>query len=163
MFVIVRAITYALLFVGLVLMWAPGYVLEQAGITPPEIFGWAQGLGAALVVVGGLLAGWCVITFARVGRGTPAPFDPPRRLVTEGPYQYARNPMYWGAGLALVGIALYFRSWAVVKYGAILLIFVYVFVLVYEEPTLRRLFGKDYEEYCRRVPRWLPVKRPPTD
>lgn len=107
-------------------------------------------------VVGGALALWCILTFAMVGKGTPAPFDPPRQLVVAGPYRYVRNPMYIGAGLALAGAALFYRSLPLLAYGALFLIATHAFVVIYEEPTLTQLFGQEYRIYQGRVRRWLP-------
>ena len=110
-------------------------------------------LGAA----GAALALWCIGTFALVGKGTPAPFDPPRRLVVRGPYRMIRNPMYLGAGLALASAALFYQSAPVAAYAALFWLATHLFVVAYEEPTLRRTFGAEYEEYCRRVRRWWPT------
>ncbi|UCG76091.1 MAG: isoprenylcysteine carboxyl methyltransferase, partial [Gemmatimonadota bacterium] len=93
---LLRALTYASLFVALVLVLLPARLLEWTGVTRPPV-GAVQLIGAAAAIAGGLLALWCVLTFAVVGRGTPAPFDPPRRLVVQGPYSVVRNPMYIGA------------------------------------------------------------------
>jgi protein-S-isoprenylcysteine O-methyltransferase Ste14 len=112
--------------------------------------------GLVAAAAGGALALWCIGTFALVGRGTPAPFDPPRRLVVRGPYAWLRNPMYAGAALALAGAALSYRSLALAVYAAAFLLVTHAFVVRYEEPTLRRTFGADYEAYCRRVARWWP-------
>ena len=106
-------------------------------------------IGAALVI-------WCVFTFAFVGRGTPAPFDPPRRLVVRGPYRLVRNPMYLAAGLALGGAALFYQSIALAVYAGLFMALTHLFVWLYEEPTLRRTFGDEYEAYCQRVGQWLP-------
>jgi len=95
-----------------------------------------------------------------VGRGTPAPFDPPRRLVIRGPYRFVRNPMYVGAGLALAGAALFYESLPLLAYGGVFLLACHLFVLSYEEPTLKRTFGPDYEAYCHHVNRWRPRLRP---
>ncbi|HLG04891.1 MAG TPA: isoprenylcysteine carboxylmethyltransferase family protein, partial [Gemmatimonadales bacterium] len=113
-------------------------------------------LGILVGLAGGILALACVLTFAFVGKGTPAPFDPPRRLVRSGPYGYVRNPMYIGAGLALAGAAIFYRSPALAGYALVFLAITHVFVLVYEEPTLDRLFGEEYRAYRMAVRRWLP-------
>ena len=99
---------------------------------------------------------WCILSFAVIGRGTPAPFDPPRRLVVRGPYRYVRNPMYLGAGLALAGAALFYQSGALLGYASGFLVLMHLFVLLYEEPTLGRTFGQDYETYRQQVRRWWP-------
>jgi protein-S-isoprenylcysteine O-methyltransferase Ste14 len=156
MIVLVRAVTYASLFVALVLFFLPARVLEWSGMTRPEEIGATQILGLAVAVLGGALAMWCVLVFALIGRGTPAPFDPPRRLVIRGPYCFVRNPMYIGAGLALAGAALFFGSKALVGYTVLFFLITHVFVVWYEEPALRRLFGGEYEAYCSGVRRWMP-------
>lgn len=156
MFVVVRAVTYATLFVGFVLVFVPARILAGAGVPAPGQLGALQGLGVGVTAAGALLALWCVLTFALVGKGTPAPFDPPRRLVVRGPYRLLRNPMYLGAGLALGGAALVFESRALAAYAGLFLLLTNLFVRLYEEPTLRRTFGEEYEAYRRQVPRWFP-------
>lgn len=158
-FVLVRAVTYATLFVGFVLVFVPARILRAAGVRGPERVGLLEGAGALLTASAALLALWCVLAFAFRGEGTPAPFDPPRRLVVRGPYGFVRNPMYLGAGLALAGAAAFFGSSGLAGYAALFLAATHAFVLLYEEPRLRRTFGEDYESYCKRVPRWLPVWR----
>jgi len=156
MFVLARALAFATLFVGFVLVFVPARLLAWTGIRTPAAFGPAQIAGAVLVLAGGALALWCVLAFATLGRGTPAPFDPPRRLVVRGPYRFVRNPMYLGAGLALGGAALHFQSTAIAWYLAALAVAAHLFVVAYEEPTLARTFGEDYAAYRARVRRWLP-------
>jgi protein-S-isoprenylcysteine O-methyltransferase Ste14 len=156
MFVLARAVAYASLFVGFLLLYLPGRVLAGTGLTRPASLGAAQIGGMALGAAGAALALWCILAFVTLGKGTPAPFDPPRRLVVRGPYRFVRNPMYLGAGLALAGAALFFGSWPLLAYAGGFLLFFHVFVLAYEEPTLRRTFGEDYADYCRRVRRWWP-------
>ena len=157
MFALMRALTYATLFIGFFLVFLPGRLLERSGIAPPARTGLID-MGAGVAALAGVaLALWCVATFAIQGRGTPAPFDPPRRLVVGGPYRLIRNPMYLGAGLALGGAALYYRSLGLLGYAALFVVVTHGFVLWYEEPTLRRLFGSEYEEYCHRVHRWWPA------
>ena len=100
-------------------------------------------MGLILQIIGAVLALSCIFTFAWIGKGTPAPFDPPRRLVIRGPYRFVRNPMYIGAGLVLVGAALFFESMSLLAYGAIFLFASHLLVVLYEEPKLRRTFGTD--------------------
>jgi protein-S-isoprenylcysteine O-methyltransferase Ste14 len=94
--------------------------------------------------------------FAVHGRGTPAPVAPTKKLVVEGLHGYVRNPMYIGVATIVLGQAVLFRSWHIVEYLACVLVIAHFFVLFYEEPTLARQFGQDYEEYRKRVPRWIP-------
>lgn len=159
MWVLFRAATYASLFVGLLLVFVPARILASVGVGTPGGPVALRALGMLVATAGGSLALWCVLAFALLGKGTPAPFDPPRRLVVRGPYAYVRNPMYWGAALALLGAALAFRSLALAGYAVLFMAVAHAFVRAYEEPTLRRLFGKDYEAYCRHVRRWVP-RRP---
>jgi protein-S-isoprenylcysteine O-methyltransferase Ste14 len=156
--VLVRALAYASVFIGVVLVYLPAQALSRAGISRPDRLGLPQILGAVVTVSGAALAVWCILSFAFLGRGTPAPFDPPRRLVLRGPYRYVRNPMYLGAALALAGAALFYRSGALLAYTGAFLLVMHAFVVWYEEPTLRRTFGESYEAYRRQVRRWLPSR-----
>src|SRR5213593_4678336 len=159
MFVIVRTVTYAALFTGLVLVYLPARFLSWSGIVRPEVIGAPQVAGMIIGTIGAAIAFWCVFTFAFIGKGTPAPFDPPRRLVIRGPYRFVRNPMYIGAGMTLAGAALYYESLSIFIYTGIFFLITHLFVVLYEEPTLRRTFGDEYEAYFRRVRRWWPTKR----
>jgi len=156
MFVLFRAITYATLFIGFVLIYLPSRFLSWSGFVRPAAMDWPQIVGMIVGSLGAAAALWCVSTFIWIGKGTPAPFDPPRRLVIRGPYRFVRNPMYMGAGTALAGAALFFRSLPLLAYGVTFLLVAHLFVMLYEEPTLRRTFGPDYEAYCHRVRRWWP-------
>jgi protein-S-isoprenylcysteine O-methyltransferase Ste14 len=154
--VLIRAISYATLFIGLVLVYLPARTLSWAGVSAPERLGLPQVAGIIATTGGGAIALWCILAFAIIGRGTPAPFDPPRRLVVRGPYRHVRNPMYLGAGLALMGAALYYQTAALLAYVGVYFLLLHVFVVSYEEPTLRRVFGDDYGAYCQQVHRWWP-------
>ena len=107
MFVIARALTYAALFIGLIFIYLPGQLLAWAGIPRPMATGPLQIAGMIIGGIGAAIALWCVFTFAAIGKGTPAPFDPPRRLVIEGPYRFVRNPMYICATLGLAGATIF--------------------------------------------------------
>ncbi len=159
MLALVRGLTYAALFIGAFLVFVPGRILARAGIAPVPGIGAAQVLGIVFVLNGLALAIACVLTFAFIGRGTPAPFDPPRTLVVAGPYRRVRNPMYIGAGSALLGAALFYQSLALAGYALIFLLITHLFVMLYEEPHLRRVFGASYDDYLRHVPRWIPKWR----
>jgi len=156
MFILARAVTYATLFVGLVLIFLPTRIVSSSGILRPTVIGSWQVAGMFLGAAGAALAGTCISVFVFVGKGTPAPFDPPRRLVVTGPYRFVRNPMYIGAGLALTGAALFYQSFALLGYIGALFLITHLFVTAYEEPTLRRIFGKNYRAYCGRTGRWWP-------
>jgi protein-S-isoprenylcysteine O-methyltransferase Ste14 len=113
-------------------------------------------MGLFPIVLGAVLAFWVVLYFAVVGEGTPAPFDPPKRLVTGGLFCYVRNPMYLGAVLVFFGEALFFQSLVIFLYGVFMWVSFHLFVVHWEEPRLKARFGEAYAEYVRTVPRWLP-------
>jgi protein-S-isoprenylcysteine O-methyltransferase Ste14 len=119
-----------------------------------------QWVAVVVIAAGALLYLSCVRLFAVLGRGTPGPWDAPRRLVVAGPFRWVRNPLYLGALLVVLGEAWLFLSAWLVAYAAAMAIAFHLFVLAYEEPTLRRRFGDDYARYVRTVPRWVP-RRPP--
>ena len=113
-------------------------------------------LGLVPVVIGVPVYLWCAWDFAVSGLGTPAPIDAPRKLVAKGLYRFVRNPMYVGVGSVIAGQVVLFESRVLLVYLALLWLYFHLFVVFYEEPTLRRKFGGEYGDYCRRVPRWLP-------
>jgi protein-S-isoprenylcysteine O-methyltransferase Ste14 len=156
MFVLIRTITYAVLFIGLVLVYLPARLLSWSGIVRSDAIGAQQVAGMVVGVAGAAVALWCIFTFVFVGKGTPAPFGPPRRLVIQGPYRFVRNPMYIGAGLALAGAAIFYESSPLLGYTGLFFLATHVFVVSYEEPALRQAFPQEYEAYCRRVSRWSP-------
>ena len=120
----------------------------------------ANGIAAlpAVIVfaIGAAIYFWCLWDFATFGRGTPAPIDPPRRLVVRGLYRYVRNPMYLGVLAMILGWVLCVPVWDLAAYGIGVAAVFHLWVVVYEEPTLRRKFGAEYDEYTARVGRWLP-------
>jgi protein-S-isoprenylcysteine O-methyltransferase Ste14 len=118
--------------------------------------GWSRAAGLIVLTFGGAVAACCIGAFVVHGRGTPALFDAPRRLVAWGPYRYARNPMYIGGALLLLGFGLYQRSPSIVLFVPAWWLLFHLLVVLYEEATLRSKFGPDYDEYCRRTPRWIP-------
>ncbi len=113
--------------------------------------------GAVLIVLGGSVVLACVAMFVVAGRGTPAPFDPPRALVPRGPYRWARNPMYLGALAVLVGFGLWRASLAMILLAAPAALCAHLLVVLYEEPSLQRRFGSHYLAYRSAVNRWLPL------
>lgn len=113
-------------------------------------------------ILGFTVAIRCVWDFGATGRGTPAPILPPERLVVVGFYRYVRNPMYVGFFTGWIGLWIVFgrANLAAIAVAALVVLGVHLFVMFYEEPTLKRMFGAEYEEYCRNVGRWLPRLRP---
>ena len=116
-------------------------------------------VGALAASAGVALVAWTISLFDAVGHGTLAPWDPTSALVVSGPYRYVRNPMITGVGTILAGEALFFRSWGIAIELAVFAAVNAVYFPMVEEPGLRRRFGAAYEEYCARVPRWLPRVR----
>ena len=100
------------------------------------------------------------VRFVTEGVGTPAPVAPTQRLVVGGLYRYVRNPMYLAVAATIVGQALVLGQLVLLPYAAGFVLVVYAFVRLYEEPTLRRQFGDQYEEYRQAVPGWWPHRRP---
>jgi protein-S-isoprenylcysteine O-methyltransferase Ste14 len=148
-------------------LWFPATVvlLVLAWIWLDSALGWRgiqlPALGWALIAVGALLAGWCTAVFHSLGKGTPHPFAAKtKRLVIAGPYRCVRNPMMWGVGAILVGLALLLGSVGLWIGFAVFLIYINIFLRVYEEPDMERRFGDEYREYRRQVPRWWPRFRP---
>jgi protein-S-isoprenylcysteine O-methyltransferase Ste14 len=116
----------------------------------------ATWIGAVVAVIGAAIYLRCAWEFAVNGLGTPAPIAPTKFLVTTALHRYVRNPMYIGVALVILGESVIFRSLHLVLYAAAMLTTAHIFVVLYEEPTLRRQFGESYEEYLRTVPRWVP-------
>ena len=112
--------------------------------------------GMLLIVVGVPMILDSFARFAIQGLGTPAPVLPTKHLVVTGLYRYVRNPMYVGVAATILGQGLLFGNVHVLEYGLIVWLAFHLFVLGYEEPTLHRIFGDDYEQLRRNVPRWIP-------
>ena len=112
-------------------------------------------------VLGFAVAMRCVWDFGRTGHGTPSPIAPPKRLVVVGFYRYVRNPMYLGFFTGWTGLWVVFgrANLAAIAVACLVVLGVNLFVMFYEEPTLRKMFGAEYEEYCRNVRRWAPRLR----
>lgn len=159
---------FAILGSALFLVVAPGIV---AGYVPWRITGWHVGvplLGtSSFRLIGVLLiaAGLPVLLdsftrFALQGLGTPAPIFPTRHLVVSGLYQYVRNPMYVAVVSLILGQGLFFGSVRVLEYGIAVWVGFHLFVLLYEEPILRKSYGLEYKDFCANVRRWIPHLRP---
>jgi protein-S-isoprenylcysteine O-methyltransferase Ste14 len=164
----VRSRAASLLGSGLFLLVAPGTVAGYlpwlisrwrfAGELGDPRFGFAA--GALLLLFGGAALLECFFRFAWHGLGTPAPIAPTRRLVVSGLYRHVRNPMYVAVAALVLGQALLFGNEQLLLYAGAVWLSFHLFVLAYEEPTLRRQFPADYEAFVRAVPRWIPRPRP---
>lgn len=138
--VFVRNLLFTLVVPGAGAVWMPWWVLTRFDPTA------AAAAWPALLVIalGAALYLWCVWMFAVVGRGTPGPWDAPRRVVVTGPYRWVRNPIYLAALLVVLGEAWLFLSLPLLIYATAMAILFHLFVIGYEERTLRRRFGDAY-------------------
>jgi protein-S-isoprenylcysteine O-methyltransferase Ste14 len=116
---------------------------------------WLRPFGFVLAAAGAALAAACIVTFVTRGRGTPAPFDPPREFVAVGPYRWVRNPMYVGATAVIGGAALILSSPSMLLLAVVFILIMHLFVVLHEEPSLTERFGVPYERYRSSVHRWL--------
>ncbi len=157
----VKSLVSVLLFFGVfmvVLPSGPHHLFPQKVPLPTFLETWAAG---ALFVFGVILWLACADAFSRRGRGTPAPTDAPRHLVTDGLHGLIRNPLIAGEVMVIWGEALYFGSQGLFGYAVLFTLFAHWVVVRVEEPELRERFGEAYEVYCSEVPRWLPrIARP---
>jgi protein-S-isoprenylcysteine O-methyltransferase Ste14 len=158
MWLALRSLVWTVLLPGMVAGYLPWrfFGLHQAAfdLTSPVDL-----LAILLIAAGVVLLGTCIWEFAASGGGTLAPVDPPRQLVVRGLYRYVRNPMYLSVTTVLIGEALLVRSWQFLAYFFVWFAAVNLFVLGYEEPTLRGKFGASYDRYVGSVNRWLPSFR----
>lgn len=143
-------------FAGLLPWW-----ITRWRVLPPLLdWPWLRVLGALLIIFGLPVLLESFGRFALEGRGTPAPIAPPERLVVHGFYRHVRNPMYVAVTSVVLGQGLLLGYAIVLQYALVVLLGFHLFVIGYEEPTLRRSFGAEYEAYCAGVRRWLPRLRP---
>ncbi|MGH9601794.1 MAG: methyltransferase family protein [Terriglobales bacterium] len=157
---LIKLLIFTILIPGTFGVYIPYWL---ASSRPPDFdLGGLRYFGLAPILVGAGFYFRCALDFAFKGRGTPAPIDAPKFLVTSNLYRMVRNPMYVGVLMVVVGEGLFLQSFTVLRYAGIGWLGFHLFVLLYEEPTLRAKFGAEYEEYCRQVPRWLPRKPGPT-
>jgi protein-S-isoprenylcysteine O-methyltransferase Ste14 len=159
---LVRAI---LILPGTVLVVVPALILwlsrgtaleaQPAGIEDPRSW-----IGVLLFCVGLVFAIWTCRLFVTVGEGTPAPWDPPNKLVVHGPYRHVRNPMITSVLLMLAGEAVFLRSWAPAGWLAVFFLANAIYFPLSEEKALEHRFGDQYRVYKANVPRWIPRLRP---
>jgi protein-S-isoprenylcysteine O-methyltransferase Ste14 len=150
---VVRNVVFTFVVPGTGAILIPWRILRSHPATPTE---WTA---LPTIVLGVALYLWCVWVFASVGRGTPGPWDAPRHLVAVGPYRWVRNPIYIAALAVILGEAWLFLSEPLLVYAGEAAIVCHLFVIGYEERTLRHRFGEDYVAYARTVNRWVP-RRP---
>ena len=154
-----RAVTGS---VGFLFFGGPTIV---AGLVPWLLTRWdgeqgspvLKALGLVILLAGGALVVETTARFAFQGRGTPAPWAPPERFVERGSYRFVRSPMYLGVILLVLGQALLLGRAVLFAWAAVAWLIFESFLVLYEEPGLRRRFGESYDDYRRRVRRWIPT------
>ncbi len=150
---ILNTLLFTIFVPGTVAILIPRWLLGGFARPPGGALTW---IGVTVFLIGAAIYFRCAWEFAVRGLGTPAPIAPTKFLVTTALHRYVRNPMYIGVATAILGEAVIFRSLHVAEYACVMLLIAHIFVVSYEEPTLRRQFGESYEKYKRSVPRWLP-------
>jgi protein-S-isoprenylcysteine O-methyltransferase Ste14 len=151
-----RSLIFLLLAPGMVAGYIPLALLRMGAQAELGLISY---LAFPLWLLGGVILLWSFWNFLKEGRGTPAPIDPPKELVAVGFYRYVRNPMYVSVLAIILGHFLWFGYWNLLIYAIIVFVAFHTFVTYYEEPMLRNQFGKPYEDYLERVPRWIPRLR----
>lgn len=150
---ILNTILFTIFVPGTVAVLIPFWLMDGSPRLAQGPLTW---LGVLMTLAGAAIYFRCAWEFAVRGLGTPAPIAPTKFLVTTALHRYVRNPMYIGVALVIAGQAALFHTLHVLEYAAGMLLMAHGFVVLYEEPTLRRQFGESYEEYRRSVPRWIP-------
>jgi protein-S-isoprenylcysteine O-methyltransferase Ste14 len=148
-----KSLIFLILAPGIVAGYIPLALLRQGSQIETGFFAY---LAFPLWLIGSIILLWSFWNFLVQGRGTPAPIDPPKELVATGFYRYVRNPMYVAVLAIIIGHFLWFGYWNLLIYAIIVFIAFHTFVTYYEEPTLKRKFGVSYENYLKKVPRWIP-------
>ena len=157
---LLKTIAFTLTIPGTVAVYLPWFLWTRHGEWLEFDPGPLRFLGLGPMALGAGIYLVCAAEFVRA-RGTPAPVFPTQELVVRGLYRYVRNPMYVGVATLLIGQALFAGSGLLLVYAASVVVVFHLFILIYEEPALRRQFGDSYVAYCRTVRRWLPG--PPMD
>lgn len=159
-----RAILGSALFLvvapGTLAGFVPWWISRWTFHEPFAGYGLVRGLGVVFIALGLPVLLDSFARFALQGLGTPAPLAPTRRLVVQGFYRFLRNPIYVAVTSLIAGQALLFGEWRLLVVAAVFWLCCHLFVVAYEEPTLRRSFGSEYEVYCAGVRRWVPRLRP---
>ena len=159
-----RMIKSIIILPGTVLVFIPIIILLiskdssfRHGISSPDqIRFWLALLVAA---IGLTFSFWTVTLFRKIGEWTPAPWDPPKKMVIRGPYRHVRNPMITSVLFILFAEALFFQSWPIALWMLIFFVGNNFYFPLVEEKGLEKRFGEDYRQYKVNVPRWIPRLR----
>ena len=151
-----RNLLFTILQPGLVAGAVPFWILGDKGNEPfRHSFHLYHYVGALVFVIGLIIMVSCIISFAVKGKGTLSPADPTKQLVITGLYKFSRNPMYVGVTMILIGEAVFFQSFNLLIYSLFIYLAFNIFIMLHEEPRLRKVFGEEYKKYCQKVRRWI--------
>jgi protein-S-isoprenylcysteine O-methyltransferase Ste14 len=139
-----------------VLVAVPAVILYFSGCNPRLQSTFCLIAGAFLLIIGLFLASWTMRLFVKVGKGTAAPWDPPKKLVVAGPYCHVRNPMITSVLIMLIAESLLLGSWHIFGWFIVFFLGNTIYFPFFEEKDLKKRFGKDYLQYKCNVPRWIP-------
>lgn len=151
---LLRSIFFTVLQPGTVTVLIPYWLISTSGTISNHSS--LRYTGLPLIVIGATGLLWCIWNFFAAGKGTISPIDPPKLLVVRGLYKVVRNPMYVSVVTILLGEAIFFMSPPILIEAGVFFVLANLFIVFYEEPSLRRRFGKSYESYSRAVGRWVP-------
>lgn len=140
------------LVAGLIPLWITSFKIKNI---VDQVWQLHHYIGAVVFLIGFVIMLWCNINFAIKGRGTLSPVDPTKKLVVTGLYKYSRNPMYVGVILILIGEAIFLQSFSLLIYSLFVFILFNIFIMLVEEPRLRKDFKEAYHLYCQKVRRWI--------
>jgi len=153
---LLRNLFFTILQPGIVAGYVPYLILKNKLVKiPVHLWNFYQYSGLFIFVIGLIVMFSCIISFAVHGRGTLSPADPTKRLVIKGLYKFSRNPMYIGVILILAGEALFFLSSYLLIYLLLIFIAFHIFILLHEEPRMKKVFKDEYDDYYKKVKRWL--------
>ena len=148
-----KSVLYLIFVAGLGAVYIPFALVLRGPQIETSLFAY---LAFPLWLLGGVMVLWCFWDFTFKGHGTPNPLDPPKELVATGLYRYVRNPIYVAVLIIILGHFLWFKTIWMLAYAVVVFLGAHLFVILYEEPTLKKKFGAAYENYCKSVPRWIP-------
>jgi len=150
---LLKNLAYTIAVPSTVAIYVPWLLMpDQSASTGIWLF-----LSLVLFFFGGAVYSWCIWDFATIGHGTPAPFDPPTHLVVQSLYHYMRNPMYGSVLTLILGWIVLFPSPPIVLYGLSVGLCIHLFVVLYEEPHLQKVFRTSYDKYRTQAGRWVPI------
>jgi protein-S-isoprenylcysteine O-methyltransferase Ste14 len=146
-------------YYGLLYILFPWFLLalEKHFFEPPQSTYTVRLFSIVIGLTGVFVQLWAIILFQKIGKGTPIPSLAPKQLVTAGPYKYVRNPINIGELMVLCALSLWFMSIALFAYALLAAVAFHLFIVSYEEPKHKKLFGERYIQYMHKVNRWIPI------